>query len=166
MSASGTCRFSGSTNSSVSLAYVGDRGKNLTRNYNANQNLFDLPNATRADLIGAPNVNSSFTPGGNDGTNIPYLANPNSAFALPAATLFPDGSVVFNAPGTAGRDILLGPGSSNIDLALFKNFALGERFRLEARVQAYNLTNTPHFANPNSVLGQWDVQGCNPATSG
>jgi len=29
------------------------------------------PNATRADLIGAPNVNSSFTPGGNDGTNIP-----------------------------------------------------------------------------------------------
>jgi outer membrane receptor protein involved in Fe transport len=27
------------TNSSVSLAYVGDRGKNLTRNYNANQNL-------------------------------------------------------------------------------------------------------------------------------
>ena len=84
---------------------------------------------------------------------------------MPAATLFPDGSVVFNAPGTAGRDILRGPGSSNIDLALFKNFALGERFRLEARVQAYNLTNTPHFANPNSVLGQWDVQGCNPATS-
>jgi len=123
------------------------------------------PNATRADLIGAPSVNTGFNPGGNNGTNVPYLANPNSAFALPAATLFPDGSVVFNAPGTAGRDILRGPGSSNIDLALFKNFALGERFRLEARVQAYNLTNTPHFANPNSVLGQWDVQGCNPATS-
>ncbi len=32
-------------------------------------------------------------------------------------------------------------------------------------MQAYNLTNTPHFANPNSVLDQWDVQGCNPATS-
>lgn len=32
-------------------------------------------------------------------------------------------------------------------------------------MQAYNLTNTPHFANPNSVLGQWDVQGFNPATS-
>jgi len=71
----------------------------------------------------------------------------------------------YNNPGTAGRDILRGPGSSNIDLALFKSFALGERFRLEARVQAYNLTNAPHFANPNSVLGQWDVQGCNPATS-
>ena len=69
---------------------------------------------------------------------------------MPAATLFPDGSLVFNAPGTAGCDILRGPGSSNIDLALFKNFALGERFRLEARVQAYNLTNTPHFANPGA----------------
>lgn len=32
-------------------------------------------------------------------------------------------------------------------------------------MQAYNLTNTPHFANPNPVLGQWHVQGCTPATS-
>ena len=38
------------TNSSVSLAYVGDRGKNLTRNYNANQNLFDLPNSDPAHI--------------------------------------------------------------------------------------------------------------------
>ena len=61
--------------------------------------------------------------------------------------------MVFNAPGTAGRDVLRGPGSSNIDLALFKNFALGERFRLEARVQAYNLTNTPHFDRPGGTNG-------------
>jgi len=37
--------------------------------------------------------------------------------------------------------------------------------RLEARVRAYNLTDSPHFANPNAVLGEWDVQDCNPAIS-
>jgi hypothetical protein len=42
---------------------------------------------------------------------------------------------------------------------------ISERFRLEARVQAYNLSNTRHFANPNAALGEWDVQDCNPATS-
>jgi hypothetical protein len=59
---------------------------------------------------------------------------------------------VFNAPGTAGRDILRGPGSSNIDLALFKNFTVTEQVKAQFRVQAYNLTNTPHFANPDSDL--------------
>jgi hypothetical protein len=41
---------------------------NVTVNGNAN--------ATRADLIGAPSANTSFNPGGNNGTNTPYLANP------------------------------------------------------------------------------------------
>jgi hypothetical protein len=70
-----------------------------------------------------------------------------SAFRPPAAT-----GGVYNAPGTAGRDILRGPGSSNIDIALFKSFSFAERYKLETRVQAYNLTNTPHFANPNSNI--------------
>ncbi len=58
----------------------------------------------------------------------------------------------FNAPGTSGRDILRGPGSSNMDLALFKNFSFTEHVKAQLRVQTYNLTNTPHFANPDSDL--------------
>jgi hypothetical protein len=69
------------------------------------------------------------------------------AFAIPAST-----GGVFNAPGTSGRDILRGPGSSNMDLALFKNFAITEVLKGQFRLQAYNLTNTPHFANPDSDL--------------
>jgi hypothetical protein len=113
------------------------------------------PGSDRADLVGKPSVNTGFVPGAS---GKPYLTP--AAFALPAATLFPDGSIVFNGPGTSGRDILRGPGSSNIDLALFKNLQLTERIKTELRVQAYNLTNTPHFANPNSDLGGWTTQNC------
>ena len=45
-------------------------------------------------------------------------------------------------------------GSSNIDLSLFKNFAVTEKIKGQFRVQAYNLTNTLHFANPNTDLSQ------------
>jgi len=55
---------------------------------------------------------------------------------------------IFLAPGTSGRDMVRGPGFSNIDFALFKNFEVTERVRGQFRVQAYNLTNTPHFSNP------------------
>jgi Carboxypeptidase regulatory-like domain len=93
------------------------------------------PSSTRADLVGTPSVN----PG-----NIANYINP-AAFAVPAST-----GGVFNAPGTSGRDILRGPGSSNMDLALFKNVSLTEQVKAQLRLQAYNLTNTPHFANPDS----------------
>lgn len=98
------------------------------------------PGTTRADLVGKVSVN----PG-----NINQYINA-AGFAVPAATTYPDGSTTYNAPGTSGRNILRGPGSSNIDLAIFKNFSITERLKAQFRAQAYNLTNTPHFANPNS----------------
>jgi hypothetical protein len=39
-----------------------------------------------------------------------------------------------------------------MDLALFKNLSFTEQVKGQFRVQAYNLTNTPHFANPDSDL--------------
>ena len=51
---------------------------------------------------------------------------------------------------TSGRNILLGPGLSNLDLSLFKNFAISEKIKTELRLQAYNAPNTPHFGQPNS----------------
>ena len=55
--------------------------------------------------------------------------------------------------GNAGRGIIWGPGQRNIDMTLSKNFAITERFRLQYRAEAYNLTNTPYFANPNVQNG-------------
>jgi Carboxypeptidase regulatory-like domain/TonB dependent receptor-like, beta-barrel/TonB-dependent Receptor Plug Domain len=57
-------------------------------------------------------------------------------------------------PGNAGRNILRGPGYSNVDLSLFKSFRLTNEVTAQVRVEAFNLTNTPHFANPNAELSQ------------
>ncbi len=91
---------------------------------------------TRADLTGKAGV----TPGSLSN----YITG---SFTVPASA-----GGVFNAPGTSGRDILRGPGSSNMDLALFKNVSFTEQIKAQFRVQAYNLTNTPHFANPDADL--------------
>ncbi|MBI1895480.1 MAG: TonB-dependent receptor [Acidobacteria bacterium] len=52
--------------------------------------------------------------------------------------------------GTAGFRILRGPGLVNLDLGVFREFPLGERLRMQFRADAFNLTNTPHFANPGA----------------
>lgn len=52
--------------------------------------------------------------------------------------------------GTAGLNILRGPGLVNLDLGVFRTFALTERFHLQFRAEAFNATNTPHFNNPGA----------------
>jgi Carboxypeptidase regulatory-like domain len=105
------------------------------------------PSSTRADLVGKPSIN----PGNlTDYVSETFTAGaPTGPFTIPAST-----GGVFDAPGTSGRDILRGPGSSNLDFALFKNLAVTERLNAQFRAQAYNITNTPHFANPNGDLSQ------------
>jgi len=62
--------------------------------------------------------------------------------------------------GTVGRGLswLRGPGLVQMDASLFRHFKLTERWVLEFRLEAQNLTNSPHFSNPNTtctdVLGK------------
>lgn len=51
--------------------------------------------------------------------------------------------------GNSGRNILFGPGVTNLDFSLAKYFAITERVRLQFRAEAFNSTNTPAFGNPN-----------------
>ena len=44
-------------------------------------------------------------------------------------------------------------GARNLDFSIFKQFSVKERFRVELRGEAFNLTNTPLFGNPNTQLG-------------
>jgi hypothetical protein len=53
--------------------------------------------------------------------------------------------------GNAGRRIGRGPGSTNFDLSLFKNFRLRETTTLQFRAEAFNLTNTPTFNLPSAT---------------
>jgi hypothetical protein len=52
--------------------------------------------------------------------------------------------------GTSGYDQLRGPGPTNLDLNVFRDFRFTERFRLTFRAEAFNSTNHPHFANPGA----------------
>jgi len=54
--------------------------------------------------------------------------------------------------GTAGRNILRGPGQFNVDLSLIKTTRFG-RVESELRIEAFNLLNHPQFAQPNGQLG-------------
>ena len=65
---------------------------------------------------------------------------------------------VFSQPaqwtiGNAGRGIIWGPGQKGIDMTLSKYFSITERVRLQFRAEAYNLTNTKAFSNPNVQNG-------------
>jgi len=52
--------------------------------------------------------------------------------------------------GNAGYNTMRGPGFANLDFSVQRQFSLGNRMTLQARAEIFNLTNTPHFANPNA----------------
>jgi hypothetical protein len=62
-----------------------------------------------------------------------------SAFARPTGVRF----------GTVGRNTMHGPGVINTDLSLYRTFRVTEKLNLQFRAESFNLSNTPHFANPN-----------------
>jgi carboxypeptidase family protein/TonB-dependent receptor-like protein len=69
-----------------------------------------------------------------------------SAFELPIGAQF----------GTVGRNTMRGPGVVNLDLSLFRDFKLTERFSLQFRAESFNVSNTPHFSTPNDDDGSVD----------
>lgn len=58
--------------------------------------------------------------------------------------------------GTAGRNVLRGPGFFNIDMGLFRTFTFTENFKLQFRAEALNLLNHANFSNP-----QGDINNAN-----
>jgi hypothetical protein len=70
-------------------------------------------------------------------------ADPKHAFETPPLYQY----------GNSGFDILRGPGLATVDAALIRSFPLGQRLRLHARLEAFNLRNATNFALPNRILG-------------
>ena len=89
----------------------------------------------RPDLIVTPSTNC----GSGQLTNC--ITSP--AYALP---------VPYNY-GTAGRNMLYGPGLITFDASLFKNIPITERWNFQFRAEFFNLFNTPAFSNPSSTFG-------------
>jgi hypothetical protein len=90
----------------------------------------------------------------NGGSQRPNLVGPTTgpknvneyfntaAFAVPAPYTY----------GNAGRNSLRGPGYTDVDFSLFRNFAILESKNLQLRAESFNVLNHPNFANPDGVL--------------
>lgn len=55
--------------------------------------------------------------------------------------------------GTAGRNLLYGPGMVHFDFSLFKNVRFGESRNLQFRSEFFNFFNTPQFGLPAATRG-------------
>jgi hypothetical protein len=58
-----------------------------------------------------------------------------AAFALPPAGAF----------GNVGRNTVIGPGLLNLDTTVSRTFAIGERIRVQARGEFFNVMNMPNY---------------------
>jgi hypothetical protein len=54
--------------------------------------------------------------------------------------------------GTCGTNVLRTPGLINVDMGVFRRFQINERFSVQFRGEAFNISNTPHFGNPNADI--------------
>ena len=98
-------------------------------------------NGQPVDLVGdmMQGANGQFSLGTGLDTNFAF--NP-AAFANPAAGKF----------GNSTRNILRNPGAQQWDIAIFKNFVLGGRHRLQFRAEAFNFINHPNLSGPNGDI--------------
>jgi len=94
------------------------------------------------NLAGDPfaGVNHQFS-AANGGT---LWINP-AAFCDPSATIAPGAPSCPNNP--VSRNKFYGPGYGDIDLSIFKNIPIRERFKLQLRAEMFNLFNRINLAN-------------------
>src|SRR5439155_17929897 len=110
-----------------------------------NQNFFGAGANARCSF--APGATSGQIPLLNPAWNVanaftvPYLNN--AAFVLPANMTY----------GDTGRRLsfLRTPWTVQEDVALIKNFSIGEKFRFEVRASASNALNRVTFASPTTT---------------
>jgi hypothetical protein len=77
----------------------------------------------------------------------------------------------FNLRGNAGRNILIGPGTSNLDFSLVKNShikRISENFNVQFRAELFNILNRANFAVPvvPDNVNIFDSTGASVANAG
>ena len=103
--------------------------------------------------VDLPNVNPNFTGQLYNKTSTTQYFNP-AAFLLPLPGTF----------GNAQRDGYIEPGFINMDMSLFKKFAITEHKGLELRAEAFNIGNHPNLGRPNPNV--FSSSGAISATAG
>jgi hypothetical protein len=96
-------------------------------------------NTARANVSGNPNLPT-------DRSRAELLQgfyfNPD-AFSIPATGTL----------GNTPRNFLVGPGSKNVDLSLFRAFAIRQGFNVQFRLEAFNAFNFVNLGNPRANIG-------------
>ena len=89
-----------------------------------------------------------------------------AAFSEAGFDCTPTSNPLCYAPGSAGRNLVRGPGYVNEDFSLFKDFGFKEFMKLQLRFEFFNLANTPHFGNPGGDESEGGTFGKITQTSG
>jgi hypothetical protein len=79
-----------------------------------------------------------------------HLSNPSIAEWFNTSVFQPQ---TLGTIGSERRNPIYGPHFRHFDGAVAKDFKFGERYTLNARAEAFNLTNTPNFAQPGATVG-------------
>src|SRR5258708_15928042 len=104
-----------------------------------------------AEVIPATIIGNA-QPGSCGGGNASFDGQLNPGCLSPAAILdVNDPSWAGNPYSTQRRNQYRGPHYFGMDLNLFKNFKVGERFNFAIGAQAFNAFNHPNFGLPNST---------------
>jgi hypothetical protein len=80
----------------------------------------------------------------------PLATQPCERFLLPVNAAFVANPI--GTSGNSGRNSLQGPGALSVDMTLSRTFPVTERWRLEARFEAFNVINHANFDNPATAI--------------
>src|SRR5437588_4492463 len=124
-----------------------------------------------SDTFGIPDRVPGVDPINHNWKSTPNLQYINTnAFTVPMATpAIASQCVPFakvpgscaNLLGNAGRNSIVGPGLSDLDLSLYKNFAvpkISESFKVQLRAEFFNVLNHPNFGPPSAFQGAKSAQ--------
>jgi hypothetical protein len=109
-------------------------------NFHTSNTAFTGAGTLRPNVVGP--VMTGYTPAYNgSATSIGYIENPG---------VFVNQG---NAFGNLGRNVVTGPGFSNLDIALMRNFKIHEHLNFQLRGDVYDIFNHPNFTNPVTTIG-------------
>jgi Carboxypeptidase regulatory-like domain/TonB dependent receptor len=95
------------------------------------------------DVTGSPYADVTHT----------FIAGVGEEWVNPAAF------VAVSGPGNLGRNALYGPGFADVDLSVFKNFAIKERLHVQLRAEMFNVLNRINLASGPGSVGSNGVVG-------
>jgi hypothetical protein len=94
--------------------------------------------------------------------------DPNRSHLALTQQYFNPAAFTYNAPGTygnTGKNILVGPGLFNTDIALMKDTKIGERYTLQFRAEFFNAFNNVNWGQPDDFVSDSTVPGLYPGTT-